>query len=186
MCCCGQRQRRGGCRRRPLACLAVPPRRPDLGKLLAAVNEQRAALGQPPWPGLATERALGAASLAAVTRRAGCGVAAAAGGPARGRPVHPGPARTASAGPDGGGAGPAVRRRPVRAGSAAYPRHAAERRGDRSADVAGPGRRAAGLGKCRRGRPGAGQRPARRSICLPSAHVQRPWRARKSLELTSD
>ncbi len=45
----------------------MPPRRPDLGKLLAAVNEQRAALGQPPWTGLATERALGAASLAAVT-----------------------------------------------------------------------------------------------------------------------
>jgi hypothetical protein len=45
----------------------VPPRGPDLGKLLAALNEQRAALGQPPWPGLATERVLGAASLAAVT-----------------------------------------------------------------------------------------------------------------------
>jgi hypothetical protein len=45
----------------------VPPRGPDLAKLLAAVNEQRAALGQAPWPGLTTERALGAASLAAVT-----------------------------------------------------------------------------------------------------------------------
>jgi hypothetical protein len=45
----------------------VPPRRPDLGKLVAALNEQRAALGQPPWPGLATERLLGAATLAAVT-----------------------------------------------------------------------------------------------------------------------
>jgi hypothetical protein len=45
----------------------VPPRRPDLGKLLAALNEQRAALGQPPWAGPATERTLGAASLAAVT-----------------------------------------------------------------------------------------------------------------------
>jgi hypothetical protein len=55
------------CRWRPLACLAVPPRRPDLGKLLAALNEQRAALGEPPWPGLATERVLGAAALAAVT-----------------------------------------------------------------------------------------------------------------------
>src|SRR5215472_4747404 len=51
----------------PLACLAVPPRGPDPAKMLAAVNEQRAALGQPPWPGVATERALGAASLAAVT-----------------------------------------------------------------------------------------------------------------------
>ena len=55
------------CRWHPLACLAVPPRRPDLGKLLAALNEQRAALGEPPWPGLATERVLGAAALAAVT-----------------------------------------------------------------------------------------------------------------------
>ena len=45
----------------------MPPRRPDLGKLLAALNEQRAALGQPPWPGLTTERVLGAAALAAVT-----------------------------------------------------------------------------------------------------------------------
>lgn len=45
----------------------MPPRGPDLGKLLAAVNEQRAALGLPPWSGVATERALGAASLAAVT-----------------------------------------------------------------------------------------------------------------------
>jgi hypothetical protein len=45
----------------------VPPRGPDLAKLLAAVNEQRAALAQAPWSGLATERALGAASLAAVT-----------------------------------------------------------------------------------------------------------------------
>ena len=45
----------------------MPPRGPDLAKLLAAVNEQRAALGHPPWTGLATERALGAASLAAVT-----------------------------------------------------------------------------------------------------------------------
>jgi hypothetical protein len=45
----------------------VPPRRADLGKLLAALNEQRAALGQPPWPGLVTERVLGAAALAAMT-----------------------------------------------------------------------------------------------------------------------
>jgi hypothetical protein len=56
-----------GSRHGPLACLAVPPRGPDLTKLLAALNEQRAALGQPPWPGLATERILGAASVAAVT-----------------------------------------------------------------------------------------------------------------------
>jgi hypothetical protein len=45
----------------------VPPRRPDLGALLAAVNEQRAALGEPPYRGLLTERTLGAASVAAVT-----------------------------------------------------------------------------------------------------------------------
>jgi len=53
-------------RRHRLAYVAVPPRGPDLGRLLAALNEQRAALGQPPWSGIATERALGAASLAAV------------------------------------------------------------------------------------------------------------------------
>jgi Bacterial SCP ortholog len=45
----------------------VPPRGPDLGRLLAAVNEQRTALGEPPFHGLQTERTLGAASLAAVT-----------------------------------------------------------------------------------------------------------------------
>lgn len=45
----------------------MPPRRPDLGRLLEAVNEQRAALGEPPFRGLTTERTLGAASLAAVT-----------------------------------------------------------------------------------------------------------------------
>jgi len=45
----------------------VPARGPDLGRLLAAVNEQRAALGEPPFGGVATERTLGAASLAAVT-----------------------------------------------------------------------------------------------------------------------
>ena len=45
----------------------MPARGPDLHRLLAAVNEQREALGQPPWSGLLTERVLGAASLAAVT-----------------------------------------------------------------------------------------------------------------------
>ena len=44
----------------------MPPRGPDLGRLLAAVNEQRAALAQPAWTGPATEGALGAAALAAV------------------------------------------------------------------------------------------------------------------------
>jgi Bacterial SCP ortholog len=45
----------------------VPARSPDLGRLLGAVNEQRTALGQAPFGGVVTERALGAASLAAVT-----------------------------------------------------------------------------------------------------------------------
>jgi hypothetical protein len=44
----------------------VPPRGPDLGKLLAAVNEQRTALGQGAFAGVVTERGLGRASLAAV------------------------------------------------------------------------------------------------------------------------
>ncbi len=44
----------------------MPARGPDLGRLLAAVNDQREALGQPPWAGLLTERVLGAACLAAV------------------------------------------------------------------------------------------------------------------------
>jgi hypothetical protein len=44
----------------------MPARGPDLGRLLAAVNDQREALGEPPWNGLLTERVLGAASLAAV------------------------------------------------------------------------------------------------------------------------
>jgi Bacterial SCP ortholog len=52
---------------------AVPPRRPDLGQLLAAVNEQRAALGEPPYRGLTTERTLGAANLAAVTAAVAAG-----------------------------------------------------------------------------------------------------------------
>lgn len=41
-------------------------RAPDLGQLLAAVNEQRADVGEQPWDGPVTERSLGAASLAAV------------------------------------------------------------------------------------------------------------------------
>jgi len=51
----------------------VPPRTPDLGRLLTAVNEQRAALGEAPFSGLTTERTLGAASLAAVTAAAAMG-----------------------------------------------------------------------------------------------------------------
>jgi hypothetical protein len=44
----------------------VPARGPDLARLLAAVNDQREALGEPPFHGPLTERTLGAASLAAV------------------------------------------------------------------------------------------------------------------------
>lgn len=44
----------------------MPAREVDLGRLLAAVNDQRAALGEPPWKGVVTERALGAASLVTV------------------------------------------------------------------------------------------------------------------------
>lgn len=52
----------------------MPPRGPDLGRLLAAVNEQRAAIGESPWKGLTTERVLGAASLAAVEAARAAGV----------------------------------------------------------------------------------------------------------------
>ncbi|HEY2641906.1 MAG TPA: sterol carrier family protein [Streptosporangiaceae bacterium] len=51
----------------------MPPRRPDLSRLLDAVNEQRAALGEPAWPGVVTERALGQASLAGVRAAASAG-----------------------------------------------------------------------------------------------------------------
>jgi Bacterial SCP ortholog len=44
----------------------MPARGVDLGRLLAALNDQRTALGEPPWAGIVTDRALGAASLAAV------------------------------------------------------------------------------------------------------------------------
>jgi Bacterial SCP ortholog len=44
----------------------VPARQPDPARLLAAVNEQRAAVGQPPWPGAATVPALGLAAVTAV------------------------------------------------------------------------------------------------------------------------
>jgi hypothetical protein len=52
----------------------VPPRGPDLTRLLVAVNEQRAALGEGPFRGLVTERTLGAASLAAVIAAAAAGL----------------------------------------------------------------------------------------------------------------
>jgi hypothetical protein len=44
----------------------VPVRQPDPARLLAGVNEQRAALGQPAWTGPATTSALGLAALEAV------------------------------------------------------------------------------------------------------------------------
>jgi hypothetical protein len=53
---------------------AVPARGPDVARLLGAVNEQRAAIGAEPFRGLATERTLGAASLAAVMATAAAGV----------------------------------------------------------------------------------------------------------------
>jgi hypothetical protein len=52
----------------------VPPRGPDLARLLGAVNDQRAALGEEPFRGLVTERTLGAASLAAVQATAAAGL----------------------------------------------------------------------------------------------------------------
>ncbi len=53
---------------------AVPARGPDLARLLGAVNEQRAALGEEPFRGVATERTLGAASLVAVMATVAAGV----------------------------------------------------------------------------------------------------------------
>jgi hypothetical protein len=55
---------RGG--RRRLASEGVPARQPDPARLLAAVNAQRAALGQPPWSGPATVPVLGLAAVTAV------------------------------------------------------------------------------------------------------------------------
>jgi hypothetical protein len=45
---------------------AMPARRVDAGRLLAAVNAQRAATGDPPWSGPVTAGALGAGCVAAV------------------------------------------------------------------------------------------------------------------------
>jgi hypothetical protein len=44
----------------------MPARRVDTGRLLAAVNAQRAAEGEQPWPGPVTAAALGAGCVAAV------------------------------------------------------------------------------------------------------------------------
>lgn len=49
-------------------------RAPDLGRLLAAVNEQRAALGEAAWTGLVTERSLGQASVSAVAAARAAGL----------------------------------------------------------------------------------------------------------------
>jgi hypothetical protein len=45
----------------------MPPRRLDPGRLLAALNEQRAELGRPAWAGPLTAEALGDGCVAAVT-----------------------------------------------------------------------------------------------------------------------
>ena len=175
------------CRWHPLACIAVPPRRPDLGKLLAALNEQRTALGEPPWSGLATERVLGAASPGSRDRRASAAVRS------RCDPPCALPSATALACSRSG-----YRAARWRCGSRRSPRSSACRA--RATPAARPpnvvetdpltwldladGR--VGWAKCGRVRPSAGQRPARGSICLPSAHVQRRWQAGRSLDLTSD
>jgi hypothetical protein len=51
----------------------VPPRRPDPAVLLAAVNEQRADLGEPPLTGQQSVPALGRASVTAVLAAADAG-----------------------------------------------------------------------------------------------------------------
>jgi len=66
--------RRPGARLR-LAFSGVPARGFDAERALAAVNEQRAELGQPPWPGPVTARAVGEASLAAIAAAADGGKA---------------------------------------------------------------------------------------------------------------
>lgn len=44
----------------------MPARAPDLGRMVEAVNDQRAALGLPPLPGRLTEEVVGEAAVAAV------------------------------------------------------------------------------------------------------------------------
>jgi hypothetical protein len=51
----------------------VPARSFDTGRALAAVNEQRSALGQPPLTGAVSAATLGQASLAAVAAATGSG-----------------------------------------------------------------------------------------------------------------
>ncbi|HEU5419781.1 MAG TPA: sterol carrier family protein [Streptosporangiaceae bacterium] len=45
----------------------MPVRQPDPARLLAALNEQRTALGEPPWAGPVAPAAIGRASVLAVT-----------------------------------------------------------------------------------------------------------------------
>ena len=60
-------RRRAGQRGRPPATFAAMPiRRQDSGRLLAALNEQRAELGNPAWAGPLTPGALGDGCVAAV------------------------------------------------------------------------------------------------------------------------
>jgi hypothetical protein len=53
-------------RPRPATFAAMPSRRPDPQRLLAALNEQRAELGSPAWAGPLTAEALGDGCVAAV------------------------------------------------------------------------------------------------------------------------
>jgi hypothetical protein len=53
----------------------MPGRRLDAGRLLAALNAQRAALAEPPWAGPETGPALGPACVAAVLAAASRGIA---------------------------------------------------------------------------------------------------------------
>jgi Bacterial SCP ortholog len=58
---------------RRLAFGGVPPRQVDPARLLAAVNEQRAALAQAPWAGQVTVPALGWAAVSTVTAAVNAG-----------------------------------------------------------------------------------------------------------------
>ena len=53
----------------------VPVRRPDPARMLGALNAQRAALGEPEWPGPVTAEALGAACVRAVLAALDAGAA---------------------------------------------------------------------------------------------------------------
>jgi hypothetical protein len=115
-----------------------------------------------------------------------CGGRGLASRPLGGRPAHPGPrrevqprgARRPRTGPHGRGAGPTVRRDPVRRGPAAHPGHPAERRRDGRRHLARARHRDEAVGRSRRLRCGPGQRatcgpprPAAPPLTLPPARV---------------